>query len=238
MKRLIATVRCDMRLQFRNGFYYATAFLIGSWALLLSRLDLNQTGAALRWLWPVFVLDNLIVNSFFFIGGLVLLEKGERTIEAQVVTPLRSWEYLAAKVITLTLLALLQNLLIVGLFYGRGVALLPLVGGVTLASTLYALFGFIAAARYRSLNEYLLPSALTAAVLLAPVAPYATGWDSWLIYLHPLQAPLLILEAAFQAVPGWRIAVALLGGALWLALAGLLSLRAYGRFVRAGAGGM
>ena len=40
--------------------------------------------------------------------------EGEGTLMAQVVSPLRVWEYLASKVITLTLLSLVENLLITG----------------------------------------------------------------------------------------------------------------------------
>jgi hypothetical protein len=38
MNRLIATVLCDVRLQIRNGFYYAAAFVAMFWTLVLSRI--------------------------------------------------------------------------------------------------------------------------------------------------------------------------------------------------------
>lgn len=37
--RLIATVGCDLRLQVRNGFYHAAAFVALCWILALSRIS-------------------------------------------------------------------------------------------------------------------------------------------------------------------------------------------------------
>jgi fluoroquinolone transport system permease protein len=135
MRRLLATARCDVRLQSRNGFYYATAFVLIVCVALLSRIPALD----LDWLVPALVLGNLLLNTFYFIGGLILLEKGEGTLEAQVVTPLRTWEYLASKICTLTLLGLVENLVIVMLLVGLGFSPLPLAVSVVLTSALYCL---------------------------------------------------------------------------------------------------
>ena len=236
MKRLLATLRCDLLLQFRNGFFYATAFVIAIWALLISRLHLLDTRPNLEWLLPPMVLDSLVINSFYFVGALVLLEKGEGTLEAQVVTPLRTSEYLVSKVITLTLLALLQNVIVVGLVAGVTSGMLQLIAGTVLASTFYVLLGFVAVARYNSINEYLLPSLLYVAVLLLPLLPYVNGWDGPLLYLHPLQAPLVVIQAAFQPVEFWRIMYGLLYAGLWIGLVYLFARPALRRFVIAEVG--
>ena len=111
MSRLLATMGTDLRLQHRNGFYYAVAFVLILFAILVSQLPAFDWT---RWL-PPLVFGNLVMVSFFFVGGLVLLEKGEGTLEAQVVTPLRVGEYLGSKIATLALLSLVENLIIVSL---------------------------------------------------------------------------------------------------------------------------
>jgi hypothetical protein len=135
MKRLLATVRCDVTLQLRHGFYYATAFVLIVCVALVSRFPALDLG----WLLPALVLGNLLINTFYFIGGLILLEKGEGTLEAQVVTPLRTWEYLASKIGTLTLFGLVENLVIVVLLAGREFSPLPLAASIVLTSALYCL---------------------------------------------------------------------------------------------------
>lgn len=227
MKRLLATLRCDVRLQLRNGFYYAAAFVAAVNVLILHWLPRESLG----WLLPALLLENMLINTFYFMAGLVLLEKGEGTISAQVVTPLRTWEYLAAKVLSLALLSVVEALAIAGLALRLGFAPIPLVAGIALAAALFCLYGFIVVARYDSINEYLLPSVLYTAVLGLPLLGYFGLWASPLLYLHPVQAPLVILQAAFRPLAAWQWAYGLVYSALWIGIAGGLSQRAFRRFV-------
>ena len=70
MSRLGATVRSDVRLQMRNGFYWAAGFLAFFSILVLNLLNAET----LAWIVPPFVFSNLLMNTFYFIGGLVLLQ--------------------------------------------------------------------------------------------------------------------------------------------------------------------
>ena len=227
MKRLFSTILCDIRLQFRNGFYYVVAFILAGWALLLTQIPAIDWGKLL----PPLVLSNLIVATFYFIGGLVLLEKGEGTLEAQVVTPLTTWEYLASKVISLTGLSLVENLVIVGLAYGLGFWVFPMVLGIGLASAIYVLVGFMAIARYDTINEYIFPSVLYTVALVLPLLHYFGIWESWLFYLHPLLAPLILMKAAFLPVKLWQLAYALLFSSFWIAILFLYSVRSFHNFI-------
>jgi fluoroquinolone transport system permease protein len=227
MYRLATTIRCDMTLQFRNGFYAATGFVTILWALFLS-----QIGALdLRWLLPPMVVGNLMVGTFAFIGGLVLLERGEGSLTAQVVTPLRIGEYLASKVLTLTILAVVETLVIVLILAGWRFNTLLLVAGTVLAAAIYGLAGFIAVARYDSINEYLLPSGMYIAILWIPMIAYIGQWRPWILYLHPLAAPLLLVEAAFATVAAWQIAYAIGYSLAWVILLYLASRYAFRRWI-------
>lgn len=227
MTRLASTMHWDVRLQFRNGFYYAAGVVAVFCIALLSWLSEPH----LAWILPPFVLGNLLVNTFYFLGGLVLLEKREGTLEAQIVTPLRTWEYLASKVATLAALSLIENLSIVILTHGPGFGVLPLVAGIASASALYALLGFVAVARYDSINEYLPPSLVYAALFSIPMLPYFGVWESPLFYLHPMQAPLLLMKAAFEPVRSGLLLYGALYGLAWIAPLFLWSRGAFARFI-------
>jgi fluoroquinolone transport system permease protein len=233
MRRLLATVRCDVTLQLRHGFYYATAFALIFCVVVVSRIPSGD----LSWLLPALLLGNLLLNTFYFIGGLILLEKGEGTLEAQVVSPLRTWEYLASKVATLTLLGLVENTVIVTLLVGLGFNLPPLAASLVLTGALYCLAGVIVVVRYHSINEYLMPSVLYTSILLAPLLSYLPQWDTWLLYLHPLQATLLLAQSAFHPVARWQAVYGVLYSTLWIGLLAYFSRRAFVRFIVAGAGG-
>jgi fluoroquinolone transport system permease protein len=227
MRRLAATMRLDARLQARNGFYYAAAFVAGVIILAASFVP----DAYLAWVLPAIVFENMIVGTFYFMGGLVLLEKREGTLEAQVVTPLRAWEFLASKTITLTALALAENLAIVTLAYGAEWNVVAMTAGILVAAPLFSLAGFVFVARYDSINEYLMPSVLVTTVLTLPILSYAGVLDGAWLALHPMNGALELMRAAFEPTSAATIAFAVLYSALWLAILFVWSRRAYGRFV-------
>jgi fluoroquinolone transport system permease protein len=230
VSRLAATMRCDLRLQTRNGFYWAVAFLLVVLALVITRLP------QLDWslLAPPLVLGNLVVATFYFMAGLVLLEKSEGSLESLVVTPLRAGEYLASKVLSLIGLSLVENVTIVALACGSRFRLVPLVLGIASASALYCLVGFIAVARYESINQYLFPSMLYVAVFSLPLVHYAGLWESPLMYLHPLQASLVLLEGATRPVLLWEWIYGLAYSGLAVMVAAWWSRRVFHRFVVGG----
>lgn len=227
MSRLAAAMRCDVRLQRRNGFYWAVAFLLGAWAVVVTQLP---AFAWAPWL-PALVLGNLSMATFFFMAGLLLLEKNEGTLEALVVTPLTISDYLTSKVATLTALSVAENLFLVLITHGPRFSPLPMVSGIVLASAVYCLTGFISVARYDSINEFLFPSMLWVAVLSLPFLHYAGLWTSWLMYLHPLQAPLVLMKGAFFELRPREWAYGFLYSLLSIALLFGWSKRSFRRFV-------
>jgi fluoroquinolone transport system permease protein len=239
MKRLRAAFGCDVRLQYRNGFYYAAAFVALFWIVglrlfpvdHLSRLLDPFPAVELSRLMPVFILSNLFVSTFYFIAGLVLLEKGEGTLKAQAVTPLRNGEYLTSKIVTLTLLAIVENLLIVGAGFGLEFDPFPLIAGTVSAAAILVLIGFVAVSRYDSINEFLFPSMLYMLAFLPPFFDDLGLWNSKISYLHPLQAPLLLTRAAFQPISAGQWLYALPCAGLWIGLFFLWSRRIFGGFV-------
>ena len=229
LRRLGATLVTDFRLQYRNGFYHAVVFVVAVIALAVWRFP----GLDLDWLLPVLVLANLPINTFYFIAGLVLLEKGEGTLDVQVVTPLRTAEYLTSKAVTLTVVSLLENTALVVLLARLDFQALPLVAGIALASVLCCLIGFVLIARYDSINEYIFPSVFYNAVLMLPIVDYLNLWQSWLFYLHPLKGSLLLLRAAFEPIPAWQWVYAVAYGLAWVAVAWFACRRAFDRFILA-----
>jgi len=214
VKRLLATLVTDVRLQWRNGFYYAVGFLLACWAVALSQLP------ALPWrTWlPALVLGNLGIGTFLFLAGLVLLEKGEGTLEAQIVTPLSARAYLVSKVATLAGLALVEHVALVAIVVGGDFSPGALLLGVASGASVYCLTGFLAVSRYDSVDAFLMPSALWLTALSLPTLDFAGLWRTPLMALHPLQPALVLLRGAFGSLAPSEWGGALAGSALWIAL--------------------
>jgi len=229
--RLQATFLCDIRLQARNGFYYAAVAVAAITVVVLRLLPVDD----LAWLLPAMIVNNLIVNGFYFMSGLVLLEKAEGSIEAQIVTPLRSGEYLAAKVGALALLSLVENLTIALAVAGLDFRPDLLATGIVLGAALYALAGFVVVARYDAINTFLLPSVGYMLLLGLPLLTYfGIGRDpvvATLLLAHPLQPILVLLSAAVEPAPPAVILYGLAAGAAWVAIFAWWANRSFRRFV-------
>ena len=190
MTRLAATLRIDLRVQLRNGFYAATALVVAGSILLLRWLP-GDTAALLL---PVVLLENILVNTFYFVSGLLLLERGEGTLVAQSVTPLRGGEYLASKILTLMALSLVESLLITVAVGGLDSGLIVMSLGIALAAALFCFAGVALVVHYESINEFIMPSVLYTFLLSLPVLGYfGVGARAW--YLpHPIQGPLDLMQ--------------------------------------------
>ena len=197
MTRLAATLQTDMRVQLRNGFYLATAFVVVCSIALLRWLP-NDVAALLL---PVVLLENILINTFYFVSALLLLERGEGTLAAQSVTPLRADEYLASKVTTLTALSLVESLLIATAVTGLDRRLLMMSIGIALAATLFSLSGVALIVHYESINEFIMPSVLYTAVLSLPILGYfGVGAREWYL-LHPIQGSLELMNMQTPYMP-------------------------------------
>jgi len=232
VKRLLATLVWDVRLQYRNGFYAAAAVVAVIGAALLFRFDKDLQAYSL----PVIFLQNLAVNAFYFIGALVLLEKDEGTLSARVITPLRKEEFLASKVLSLTGLSLLESAVLAALIYGIRLNWAALLSGVALLAVMLALYGFLVVARYDSLNAYLMPSVLYLLILMPPLLDYFGVLKGAWVYLHPVHGPLVLLQAAFRPVAAWQWVYGLLYSGLWIGLLWRWARRDFYRYIIEGAG--
>lgn len=221
MRRVAATIATDVRLQYRNGFYAATALVVVFSIVLLRWLPDDMA----RLILPVVLLQNVLVNSFYFASGLLLLERVEGTLPAQAATPLRPGEYVASKAVTLTALSVVESLLIAVAVFGAEARAAAMAAGIALAAALFCLAGLALAARHDGVNSFLMPSVLYTFLLTLPIlGVFGVGSSSW--YLpHPAQGPLTLMQIDAPHTPG-IVAYAIGYPLLWMPLLYLWSRRA------------
>ena len=227
MNRLLAALRLDFLMQRRYGFLYAGTFSTLVWIALLKALPHNVLAVAV----PIVVFFDLAIIGFYFIAGMVLFEKGERTLFALVVTPLRFWEYFASKLIGFTLLAAIASIVLIVVTYGVALNISLGILGIILMSLISLIIGFIAVSPFKSLSSYLIPSQVYALLLYLPIIYYFGWWESPLFYLLPTQGALLLLQGAFQSIQLWQVLYALLSGIIWVGLLTLIANRVFNRYI-------
>lgn len=230
MKRLLSTVRLDVTVQARSKLYVigiGIAFVFG--LVVRALIGRELLGLAL----PAVLLFALGGTTYVFVAGMVIFEKAEHTIDAQLVTPLRVPEYLASKLLTLTLFALLECAIIVVVAQGpRGVRIVPLLAGILIMGAFFTLCGLAQVARHSSVTKFLMPGAfLWGLIVPLPLLDHFGIWPSLFWYLWPTQAHILLLKAGFAPVDAWKLVYAAIYSVATLALAYGWARRAFDRFI-------
>ncbi len=230
MTRLVAEMVLDVRLQVRNRLYaigIAMAVLLG----LAGRyaFPAEALPAAL----PAFFLLFLGGSTYMFVAAMIMLERGDRTLEAVRITPLRLDEYLTSKVVTLTTFALLESAIIVVIAYGPIDFDLPtLLVGTALLGAINTLLGVAQAAKHETVTDFLFPGAvIVSLVLTLPLFHYLGMWTNPVWYLIPSRAPLALIAAAFGPIPRWEWIYGLAYSGVWLVIGGALARRQFTRHV-------
>jgi fluoroquinolone transport system permease protein len=232
MSLLWSTMHWDWRLQWRQGLFTAALFVMVLWIVLFSQVN----DVLAHYLLPVMLYIDLSIFGFFFMAGLLYLEKGEGVLAALVVTPLRAWHYLVAKVTTLTTTGLLVSLVVVALVHREAVNWPVLVGALLLNSLFFTLASFILAVRYDAINEFIIPAVWLLGLAQIPFFDSFGIWHGWPLYLLPFQAALLLVRGAFEPLAMWQWLYALVYLACCIGGAYLWALQLFDRFVVRGIG--
>ena len=185
---------------------------------------------------PLVIFGELAVIGYYFVAGMILFEKGERTLSAVVVSPLRFGEYLASKLATLTTMATAASLILVLVAYGTGFDVALLVSGVILTSLISVLAGFISVLPFDQITRYLIPSQLPLALMSAPLIPFLGIWQSPLFYLFPTHGPLILLGGAFginSPTPA-QLFYAISYSLLWVVILTFAARKMFERYVAGG----
>lgn len=211
--RLLNALANDVRYQMKYGFYILYAFMTLLYLGILYLIPNEHKGIAAS----IILLTDPAALGFFFIGGIWLLEKGEGVHNFYVVSPLRPFEYCAAKFLSLSLISVLSGVLIAAFSMAARVNYPALATGLMLGSGFFTLAGLYTATYAKSVNHYMLIGVIPGTVLIAPAVLTAFGIEHFLLELFPTSILWRVLD---NAVNGRQIGIASIAGlAVWLAVA-------------------
>lgn len=205
MTRLLAAMRTDVTVQIRNNLYTIGIGIGVFVAILLSQLiSAEQLSTAI----PTLLLLVVGGSTLLYVAGLIIFEKDEGTLSAVIVSPLRTTEYLGSKIITLTLLAMLEAAVMIGgallIMRSGGAFALPNIPILVLATlamgALYTLIGIVLIVRYDSITDFLVPVIVIALVLQVPLFYFMNLVANPLLLIIPTSAPTMIMRGAFVSL--------------------------------------
>ena len=231
MRTFVTALRWDVVLQARNGFYWASAFVILVIGGLL--LAVPEAARANEAVWvPATLVVNLQITTLFFMAGLILLERDEGTLGALAVSPLTPGCYLGARTVTLTSLAAVETVVLILIAFDAGRSWLLVLAGTSALGVIYTGIGAAVATRYASINALLLPATVVMVLLLAPLLAHVGLAPRSFFLLHPIEPALTLIRAGYvPAAPG-ELAFGAAGSVAWCGLAFLWGRRHVSRLMR------
>lgn len=159
----------DVRFQGRYGFYFLYGFLTVLYLILLLSLPGTwKTTAA-----SILIFSDPAAMGLFFMGAIVLLEKSQRVTSYFAISPLRTFEYVLSKVLSLSLIGVLVAAV---LAVAAGCkAYVQILTGTFLSSVLFTLMGLIIATKIRSLNQFLIATVPIEMITFVPAILHLAG---------------------------------------------------------------
>jgi len=238
MTAFISALRWDIVVQARNGFYWASTFVVLAVGVLLANVTEAARATPAVWVPALFVV-NLQITTFFFVTGLMLLERDEGTLTALAVSPVSPGGYLATRTITLTTLGALETAAVVWLAFGTCGSWLFIIAGTMALGVIYTGLGAAVASRYASVNALLLPASFVVTLLLLPLLPHFGLAPRGPFLLHPIAPALALLRAGYRAAQTGEVVFGAIGSVAWSTVAFLWGRNRVGclmRDTRAGGG--
>ena len=230
--RVWSAMKTDVVLQARNQLYpisAAVSLLAGGALAWLSPPD--QLGATV----PMTLLLFAGGSTLLYVVAMILLEKDDGTLSAVCVSPLRPWEYLMAKTLTLTAIAVAEGLaMTLGALWllSRDAAVsapapLPFALGLIALGAMHVLAGVVLVVRYERIVEAIIPMGLLGALFQLPALYVVGALRHPLLLAIPTAAPTLLIQGAFEPLAPWQWAYGVVVTALTLAALGVWARRAF-----------
>lgn len=192
--RILNIVLYDLKFQFKYGFYFAYLFVGIFYIAILRFLPVGFQNPAAQFI----IYTDTSLLGFMFIGGIILLEKSQNTLEFLFVTPMKISEYIISKLISLTFMALLISFLIIFSGYGFNINYLSFISGIVLNSILITELGIIVGAHSKTINHYLINFIFTFPLFVIPLLDLLNIIDNPVFYILPTQCTFKLIESGFS----------------------------------------
>lgn len=211
----------DIRFQFKYGFYFLYLIFTILYISLLYALPAawRERAAVLM------VFTDPAAMGLYFMGAIILFEKGERILNSIAISPVRPIEYVASKFISIALISTAVGLLI---GFGGGTVLNPVffVLGVFFGSCLFSAVGLMVAANIATLNQFIVATIPAEIIINVPAIAWLFGWKPGLMIVHPGVCIVELCQNGESALPAAFIL------AFWTALSVLLARRVMAKSLR------
>ena len=170
----------DIRFQFKYGFYFIylvfSALYIG---LLFALPEAWRKTAGI-----LMIFTDPAAMGLYFMGAIVLFEKSERVLESLAVSPVKPFEYVLSKLLSIALIST-AIAAVIGACGGFVSDYAGFLVSVFFCSCIFSAVGLIFATNAESLNEFIIITIPAELLINLPAIAYLFGYKrEWLLF-HP-----------------------------------------------------
>lgn len=153
--------------------------------------------------------------GFIFIGVIILFEKGDNTLDAQVITPMETKHYLWSKALALLIPAIICSTAIAISTQGFHFRPVPFYLSLIFSSLIFTFLGIAGVIRVKTFNQYMIIIPLFLGPTFLPALNFFGLTDWKLLYIIPTQSTLNLFASSFSNQTHWTeiLDIAYLG--LW-----------------------
>lgn len=193
----------DMRFQAKYGFYFLYAILTVIYAIALFTVpDSWQEKTA-----AILIFSDPASMGLFFMGAIVLLEKNQHTPCAFAVSPVRTIEYIVAKISSLSAISLVVATILALVANVSNLHIVML--GTVISSAIFTLLGIMIATKINSLNQFILWTIPIEVVCFVPAILHLFKiTPAWLRY-YPINTCMDMISGYTPSAIGILIVMAL-----------------------------
>ncbi len=186
----------DIRFQFKYGFYFLYLIFTILYISLLHTLPAAWWERAAI----LMIFTDPAAMGLYFMGAIVLFEKGERVLDSIAISPVKPIEYVISKLISIAIISTTVGLLI---GFGGRVVLNPFffVLGVFLGSCLFSAVGLMIATNIATLNQFIVATIPVELIINIPAIAWLFGWRPGFMILHPGVCIIELCQNGEKALP-------------------------------------
>lgn len=225
--RFLHAFTFDLRFQFRHGFYIAYAFVCICYWTLLNFIPDNYLEKVVILL----TFSDPSALGLILAGGILLLERDQGIHDPLFVTPIRTRDYLLAKVASLSVLSLIAAWVIHTTSTGVPDSPFLFSAGIVLTSSLMTLLSIGVVVRSQTINGFIIMSQVYAFPLILPLLGFFDIWNTSLFFILPTEGTLLLLGSAFATLSTEQIFYALFILLVWNYIVYLWTNYSYKKYV-------
>lgn len=215
MKTLLHLIKWDIILLNRNRLFVIAGVIA---AMYIGIFYLLKPLGSLDKILTVLIVNDPVVTGYIFAGILLMFDKGQNTLQALSVTPVKLNTYLLSKTIVLSLLGMVSSIAMAAGAVGSEVNYIHLAISSFFATFIFAALGFAIGAVAKNFNSFLIYS-MPIFILSGIPFFWVFGIGSlWWYFLLPISGGVGVLYGSVATVEPMLLFASYLQMAVFCAL--------------------